>query len=313
MEVGSIMIEISKYCDETKELYNMWQTVSQDIPYTEKMDRATFKSAYLDNALAENICYLAREDGKLKGAAMIHIYSGWGAVLQLWYPHYELGDEASIKLLKKSIELCKELKTPKISPKPLLGCPRYYEFFTSHNFTKDEEYPEGLWMQKELKEIPNFQMPEGLNITFTEDLEENGIIEKLAHLEIDIAQEQHNLKVKLDENIQALRTEMQEENVVYGIAKINSLIVGYSRTIFADLLSGEKIAKNRGLAVNENYRNKRIGEALLISSMTMVKDKDYDKMFISTHSKNPAQHLYKRVGFEIIEIVPSLIYKLGLN
>jgi ribosomal protein S18 acetylase RimI-like enzyme len=313
MEMGTIMVEITKYGGEIKELYDLWLYISKNIPFTEKMDMATFESVYMNSALTENICYLAREEEKLKGSAIIHIYPEWGAVLQMWVPYDELGDEASVRLLEKTIGSCKKKKVPKISPKPLLGCPRYNEFFAGHNFTKDEEYPEGLWMEKTLNMIPKFIMPEGVNITFIEDLDENGDIEELARLELDIAQEQHNLKVKLNEKIQALRTEMQEENVVYGIAKINSKIVGYSRTIFADLLSGEKIVKNRGLAVNENYRNKRIGEALLVSSMAMVKDKGYDKMFISTHSKNPAQHLYKRVGFEIIEIVPSLTYKLGLN
>lgn len=306
------MIKITKYSGEIKEIYDMWLNISKDIPYTEKMDMATFENAYLNSALTENICYLAREEEILKGLAMIHIYPEWGAVLQLWFPHDKLGDNASVRLLEKSIGLCKKKKVPKISPKPLLGCPRYYKFFAGNNFTKDEEYPEGLWMEKTLYIRPIFDMPEGVCITFTEDLEENGVIDELVQLEIDIAQKQHNLNVKLDENIQTLRTEMKDENVVYGIAKINSKMVGYSRTIFADLLSGEKIAKNRGLAVNENYRNKRIGEALLVSSMAMVKDKGYDKIFISTHSKNPAQHLYKRVGFETVEIVPTLTFKLGL-
>jgi ribosomal protein S18 acetylase RimI-like enzyme len=303
------MMKITKYSGEIKELYELWLNISKDIPYTEKID--IFKSSYIENIMAENICYLAWEEGKLKGSAVVHTYPGWGAVLQMWVPHDKLGDEVSMQLLERSIGLCEEKKVPKISPKPLLGCPRYNEFFASQNFTKDEEYPEGLWMEKALEEVPNLDLPEGVDLTFTEDLGESGNIEELARLEIDIAQEQYDLKAQLDKNIQALRAEMQEENVVYGIAKIDSKIVGYSRTIFADLLSGGEIVKNRGLAVKEEYRKRGIGEALLVSSMTMVKDKGYDKMYISTHSKNPAQRLYKRLGFETIEIVPTLTYKLG--
>ena len=304
------MAEITKYNGQINELYSLWLDVSKNIPYTEKLDVDSFKNAYLESALTENICYLAREEGTLKGAAMVHIYPGWGAVLQLWVPHVELGNETSIKLLEKAIGLCREKPIPQISPKPLLGCSEYNAFFTSRGFIRNEEHPEALWMRKTLETIPNLKMPEGVAITFTEDLDESGDIEGLARLEVDIAREQHDLKIDQEENILALRNEMLEENVTYGIAKIGSEVVGYSRTIFTDLLSGEKIVKNRGLAVNERFRKKGIGEALLISSMAMVKDTGYEEMYISTHSKNPARYLYTRVGFETIEIVPSLVYKV---
>ncbi len=304
------MIKITKYRDEEEDLRVLWLRVSKNIPYTENMDRNAFRSAYLENAMAENVCFLAREGKRLVGAAAVHIYAGWGAVLQLWVPHDELGDEKSDLLLDRTIKLCKEEDIQKISPKPLLGSPAYIEFFKSRGFTVNEEYPEGLWMVANLAKVPNPEVPEGVIITFTDDLEKSGDIEGVARLDAEIAREQLDLEVDVGKNIRALRDEMLEENVVYGIAKVGADIVGYSRTIFADLLSGENIVKNRGLAVGEKFRNRGIGEAVLVASMKMVKERGKDKMYISTHSKNPARLLYERVGFETIEHVPSLIFQI---
>jgi GNAT superfamily N-acetyltransferase len=215
-----------------------------------------------------------------------------------------------VKLLEKAIDICKERKMPGLSPKPLLGCPAYDRFFLNHGFARNEEHPEGLWMRKSLKDIQDFIMPKGVAITFTDDLDKSGFTGELARLEADIALEQHGLEVKLEENVLALRKEMVEVDVVYGIARMDSAVAGYSRTVLADLLSGGRIVKNRGLAVRKDCRNRGIGEALLLSSMEMVRNKGHNEMFISTHSRNPARRLYERVGFEVIETVPSLILRL---
>ncbi len=304
------MVELADYRGELEEVYGLWLGISERVPYTEKLDLAGFGSAFLESALTENLCILAREGGALEGAALVHLYPGWGAVLQLWVPHDRLGCEASVKLLEWAIDLCRERKMQKISPKPLLGCPAYNEFFLDNGFTVNEEYPEGLWMRKSLKEVREFMMPEGVAITFTEDLEGSGFIGALAGLEADIALEQHGLELKPEENVLALKKEMKEEDVVYGIAQMDSAVAGYSRTVFADLLSGGSIAKNRGLAVRKDCRNRGIGEALLLSSLETARDRGHAEMFISTHSRNPARRLYEKVGFRVIETVPSLILRL---
>ena len=261
--------------------------------------------------MAENICYLAREDGKLKGSATIHIYSGWCAVLHLFVPREELGKEMPDKLVAKSIELSRKRKVPHISPRPMAGCPWYSEFFKSRDFVKSEDYPEGLWMRKSLEEMPGVDIPEEIEIYFTENLEESGDLEALAGLEADIALEEYAQEIDLNKNIKALREEMRQSDVVYGIARTKSELAGFTRTLFTELLSGDTIVKNQGLAVVKDWRRKGLGAALLVSSLRMARDRGHETAYISTHSKNPARYLYERVGFETIEIVPNLTYKLG--
>jgi len=305
------MAEIAQYRNELQDLYKLWFRTSKNLPYAERLDSDAFRRAFLENAMSENVCFLAREDGKPEGAAMAHLYPGWGAVLQMWVPHEDLGDEKSVLLLDRCIELCREKIVPKISPKPLLGSRRYYEFFKGRGFVINEEYPEGLWMRKTLDAIPEFDMPKGLTVKFTDDLDKSGVIESVARLDVEIAREQLDLEANIEKNIQSLRDEMRETDVMYGIAKIDSKFVGYSRIGFTDLISGEKMASNRGLAVKKDFRNRKIGEALLTSSMKAVRDRGYGEMYISTHSKNPARRLYERVGFDTIETVPSLVLRIG--
>jgi ribosomal protein S18 acetylase RimI-like enzyme len=305
------MAEIRQYRDELQDLYKLWFRTSKNIPYTEKLDAGAFERAFLENAMSENVCFLAHEGGKPEGAAMAHLYPGWGAVLQMWCAHEDLGDEKSVLLLDRCIELCRERNVPKISPKPLLGSRGYYEFFKGRGFIINEEYPEGLWMRKILDVIPEFDMPKDLAINFTDDLDNSGAIESVARLDVEIAQEQLDLDADVEKNIQSLRDEMREADVMYGIAKINSEFAGYSRIGFTDLISGEKMASNRGLAVKDCFRNRKIGEALLLSSMKAVRNQGYGEMYISTHSKNPARRLYERVGFDTIETVPSLVLMIG--
>jgi hypothetical protein len=78
-----IMIVLTEYSGELKELYGLWLAISEHVPYAEQLDMAAFKSAFLESSLTENICNLARDDVVLKGAALVHLYPGWGAVLQL--------------------------------------------------------------------------------------------------------------------------------------------------------------------------------------------------------------------------------------
>lgn len=80
--------------------------------------------------------------------------------------------------------------------------------------------------------------------------------------------------------------------------------------MFLDMLSGGKRAHNGGLMVKEGYRNKGIGGALLVDSFHGVKERGYDEIYISTHSKNPAQRLYKSVGFELVSEHDNLYYEI---
>jgi len=62
--------------------------------------------------------------------------------------------------------------------------------------------------------------------------------------------------------------------------------------------------------VKEEHRNRGIGGALLRDSFQRAEEKGHDKMYISIHSENPAQRLYRRVGFELEREHPNLSYDI---
>ena len=51
------------------------------------------------------------------------------------------------------------------------------------------------------------------------------------------------------------------------------------------------------LFVEGNYRNKGVGNLLINKAKQMCQEHNYKGLAIQTESHNPAQHLYKRLGF----------------
>ena len=303
-------MKITRYENEENELYNLWLEISRDIPYTENMDIRSFKNTYLDSSMAAFDGFLAMENEILKGAAFVHIYSGGIAVLIFFVSEDDIDSPMSETLLEKAIALCKEKKISNLSLKPMLGVPWYTDYFINKGFVKNEKYPEGLWMKCQMSESSKFEMPEGIETHFTNDLDKTDDIQGLAKLEVDIALEEYGAEFEIQDNINSLREERQDGNAIWGIAKADSEIIGYTKTKFASLLSGGQIIKNQGLGVRKEYRKKGIARALLADSMQMVKEKGHTEMFISTHSKNPARFLYEELGFKTVETVPNLVLKM---
>ncbi len=303
-------MKITRYNNQANELYKLWLNISIDIPYTENMDIKCFKNTYLDRSVTEFDGFLAMENRSLKGAAFVHFYSGGGAVLIFFVSEDLIDTPMSEALLEKAIALCKEKDISNLSLKPMLGVPWYIDYFKKQGFVKNEKYPEGLWMKCLISEIPNFEMPDDIITHFTNDLDKTDDIQGLAKLEMDIALEEYGAEFEIQDNINSLREEMQSGNAIWGIAKANSEVIGYTKTKFTSLLSGGQIVKNQGLAVRKEHRKKGVARVLLAESMQMVKDKGHTEMYISTHSKNPARFLYEELGFETIEIVPNLLFIL---
>jgi N-acetylglutamate synthase-like GNAT family acetyltransferase len=303
-------MEITNYNGEIKELYDLWTAVSRDIQFAEKISKDNFKSIYFDDLTRECVCLLAREEGILKGASIINILPNWGAVFFLLLPRDLYGSEMSKTLLAETIDQCRKKQIPKFWAKPMTGRPWTYEFLQQNGFRKAEDMPEGFWMLVVLDNLPQAISPEGVDLYFTDDLEKSGDLEDLARLETNIGIEEYNYETDVSDNIESLRQERHRSNVVYGIARTESALAGFTRTLFTELLSGETIAKNQGLAVTKDMRRKGIAETLLVDSLHMIKEKGYTAAYISTHSKNPARFLYEKVGFETIEVVPNLILEL---
>lgn len=164
-------------------------------------------------------------------------------------------------------------------------------------------------MKRPLEDLPKSETPEGIEIFAVEDLDGPVSVRDLAEVQLDYTKDD---TYELEDIIAEFEKIDQEKDILYGIARLveNGEIVGFSRNIFKDLLRGDSMAQNIGLVVKEAHRNKGIGEALLIDSFYRVKEKGYEKMYISTHSENPAQRLYRKVGFELERKHPNLSYKL---
>ena len=55
------------------------------------------------------------------------------------------------------------------------------------------------------------------------------------------------------------------------------------------------------IAVKAKYRSKGIGTQLLKKLTQTLKDNDFNAISLSVDERNPAQRLYKRLGFKIIK------------
>ena len=90
----------------------------------------------------------------------------------------------------------------------------------------------------------------------------------------------------------------QKSSVIY-IAYINHNAVGFTQLfpLFSSVTMQSMYVLN-DLYVNSNYRNQGIGEALINRAKQLCQDENQKGLAIQTAFDNPAQHLYKRLGFE---------------
>ncbi|MFW5928638.1 MAG: GNAT family N-acetyltransferase, partial [Thermoplasmatota archaeon] len=274
-------------------------------------DIERFEKENLQSGTEDGKCFTASEDNNLIGASIIQHKQREGTpYMDFIVSERRLNSEFSKKLLEKTIDYCKEEGKSKLELSPKIYSERFLEFFREKGFEEDEKYPSGLWMRKELENISEIEIPEGIEMLSVDGFGDPVSAEDIAEIQRGEYPPGYDF-----EDIVALLKKMDRERdeLLYTVAesKEDGEFVGYSRTMFVDLISGESIAHNMGLAVKEGYRNEGLGKALLQKSFKEVKKKGYDTMYISTHSNNPAQRLYKRVGFEVEREHPNLCYKIN--
>ncbi|OIQ28973.1 MAG: hypothetical protein BM564_07085 [Bacteroidetes bacterium MedPE-SWsnd-G2] len=105
-----------------------------------------------------------------------------------------------------------------------------------------------------------------------------------------------------DQNLRAATHFLKErlekdESVIIGF-KIENQFVGFMQLypLFSSV-SMQHIYLLNDLFVDFNYRNKGIGKALILEAKSMCQKNGYSGLAIQTAKDNPAQKLYKSMGF----------------
>ena len=90
----------------------------------------------------------------------------------------------------------------------------------------------------------------------------------------------------------------KNESVVY-IAYIDNIAVGFTQLypIFSSVSMKRSFILN-DLYVNNNYRKKGIGAALLNKAQELCIEKNYKGLGLQTGIENPVQYLYERLGWK---------------
>lgn len=308
-------MKIEKYKEEEKgsleELYELWREVAKERPNAVEKDIEQFEKEHLNTFTSTEIqCFTGYEGPDLLGASILDLRPKEAdPYLDFLVPEERLESEISKELLDRSIELCREEGKSEVVLSPNIYPQGVIDFFRKQGFEKRKEEPSGLWMKKDLKDLPERQDPKDFDILAVEDLEDSVSVKDLAEVHLDYVNTNYELEDIMDE---FKKIDKERDEISYSIARSKDTeeVVGFSRTVFIDLLRGDSIAQNIGLVVKKEHREKGIGRALLIDSFHRAKEKGYEKMYISTHSKNPAQRLYKRVGFEVEREHPLLAYQI---
>jgi ribosomal-protein-alanine N-acetyltransferase len=94
--------------------------------------------------------------------------------------------------------------------------------------------------------------------------------------------------------------------VTYGsdllVADIGGKVVGYVAVMDID----RETSKIVSLAVKKEFRRKGIGYKLLSTAIERCKERGKKKVMLEVRISNyPAQNLYKKIGFKIVDIIPN--------
>ncbi len=94
--------------------------------------------------------------------------------------------------------------------------------------------------------------------------------------------------------------------VTYGsdllVADIGGKVVGYVAVMDID----RETSKIVSLAVKKEFRRKGIGFKLLSTAIERCKERRKKKVLLEVRVSNyPAQNLYKKIGFKIVDIIPN--------
>lgn len=86
------------------------------------------------------------------------------------------------------------------------------------------------------------------------------------------------------------------------VADIGNKIAGYVVTMDVDKLTGKIVS----IAVRKEFRGHGIGEALLREAIKRLRARGKTKIALEVRVSNkPAQELYKKLGFRIVDTIPS--------
>ncbi len=94
--------------------------------------------------------------------------------------------------------------------------------------------------------------------------------------------------------------------VTYGsdllVADIGGKVVGYIAVMDVD----RETSKVVSLAVKKEFRRMGIGTRLLKSAIERCKERGKKKVMLEVRVSNyPAQRLYKKMGFKIVDVIPN--------
>lgn len=86
------------------------------------------------------------------------------------------------------------------------------------------------------------------------------------------------------------------------VADIGNKIAGYVVTMDVDKLTGKIVS----IAVRKEFRRHGIGEALLREAIRRLRARGKIKVALEVRVSNkPAQELYKKLGFRVVDTIPS--------
>ena len=89
----------------------------------------------------------------------------------------------------------------------------------------------------------------------------------------------------------------KQDSVIY-LAYIDDIAVGFTQLYFLfSSVSMLPMLLLNDLYIDSNYRNKKIGTALIHKAKSLCLEKGYKGLSIQTEKNNPAQLLYQREGF----------------
>ncbi|WP_456327836.1 ribosomal protein S18-alanine N-acetyltransferase [Archaeoglobus sp.] len=94
--------------------------------------------------------------------------------------------------------------------------------------------------------------------------------------------------------------------VTYGsdllVADIGGKVVGYIAVMDMD----RETSKIVSLAVKKEFRRKGIGTKLLSTAIERCRERGKKRVMLEVRVSNyPAQNLYKKIGFKIVDVIPN--------
>ena len=283
--------------DNADHLYTLWSRLNQKGRYSDDKSRDEFLHRYFQNPSVESRCYLGEEDENKLGAVLLEIY-GWGIYLYDWIEKRETYVfEEFFDHILDSID-----ENDTIILAPHFGRDEGVDGWKDLGFSNSEEAPYNLLMKRDLSADEDL---EGIDvgIDILADPAEKEMIEQLASLLTKISSRWDDKKT-MEKNI----CWELEDKMIYYLASKEGKPIGYCGMEKRELVSGDEMNWIRELGVIPKGRGEGVATELIIHALKRSIKEGRVEIYIDTHSENPAVDLYKRLGFQVIESVPNLVY-----